>query len=104
MSITIPGLPDHLTLDQYLGLFEALSLDAKQVVELRMAWDGIHVLVFALDEHGKRIFRPGVASGGGQDAKGGHMKHRIFIPVRREADTDTRTTRLTAVGNRPVDL
>lgn len=86
MSKTIAGIPDYITREQYLDLFAACGVEPRQVVELRMAHDGIHVLVFALDEHGNRI--------AGRD---GYEKHRIFIPVRDAGDQ--RTTRVKPVAN-----
>ena len=88
MSITIPNVPDHLTREQYIAFFATFGFDPNHVVELRAAPDGVHALVFALGEDGRRI----------RTRDHGHAKHRVFIPVRRD-DTDTRTTRVTAVGN-----
>lgn len=95
MSKTIEGIPEFITLDQYLALFAACGIEPSEVVELRMANDGIHVLVFALDENGKRRvdFTPG-------EEPGGYYKHRVFIPVRRASD-DTRTARVTDVAPSP---
>ena len=88
MSKTIEGIPEFITYDQYLALFAACGVEPKQVIELRMATDGIHILVIALDEQGKRRI----------DMKGGgYYKHRIFIPVQRASD-DARTTRVTDVN------
>lgn len=92
MSITIEGIPEFITRDQYLALFAACGVEPSQVIELRMAHDGVHILVFALDEHGKRRldFTPG-------EEPRGFYKHRVFIPVRHEAD-DARTTRVTPLN------
>lgn len=94
MSKTIEGIPEFITVDQYLGLFAACGIDPKEVVELRMAADGVHALVFALDEHGERRV---------EWNSGGRYKHRIFIPVRREPN-DRRTSRVRDVepGSREV--
>lgn len=88
MSKTIEGIPEFITHDQYLALFAACGVDPSKVVELRMAADGVHALVFALDEHGKRRIDV--------QHEGTRYKHRIFIPVRRERD-DQRTTRVSPV-------
>lgn len=91
MSKTIEGVPEYITRGQYLALFAACGFEPSQIVELRMAHEGVHALVFALDADGKRRldFTPG-------EEQGGHHKHRVFIPVRHEAD-DARTTRVTDV-------
>jgi hypothetical protein len=85
MSKTIEGIPEYLTEAQYLSLFRAAGITGPdQVIELRMAWNGIHVLMFALDERGHRVvdYEP-------EREPGAHFqKHRIFIPVRREAGDD----------------
>jgi hypothetical protein len=91
MSKTIEGIPEFITHDQYLGLFAACGIDPEVVVELRMAGDGVHVLVFALDENGRHIVE--MPSTGAP----AYQKHRIFIPVRREPD-DQRTARVTDVA------
>lgn len=88
MSKTIEGVPDFITYDQYLALFEACGVEPQQVIELRMAADGVHALVFALDEHGKRRLSP----------RNGLYKHRIFIPIRREPG-DARVSRITPVNS-----
>jgi len=100
MSKTIEGVPECLTRDQYLSLFEACGFDPSVVVEMRMAHDGVHALVFALDEDGNRRVLPDGS---------GYAKHRVFIPVRRSLTRfdspwsgdalreDTRTTRVTPV-------
>lgn len=105
MSITISGVPEFLTREQYVGFFEALGLDPRNVVEARAAFDGIHALVFAVDQEGRRIIaEPGPASGYPDGdpldvdphAQARSQKHRIFIPV-RDDDADERTTRITLV-------
>jgi len=93
VPITIEGVPEFITVDQYLALFAACGIDPSEVIELRMAADGVHILTFALDEHGARR----VETNGD-----GCYKHRIFIPVRRDGD-DTRTTHIRPV-TRGADL
>lgn len=90
MSKTIEGIPDFLTREQYLSIFEAAGLTPNRVIEMRMAHDGVHALVIALDADGNRILATGPAG------RAHYEKHRIFIPVRDDAD-DTRTTRDTTV-------
>ena len=89
MSKTIEGIPEFITMEQYLGLFAACGVTPEQVVELRMAADGVHVLVFAQDGNGKRQIDP---------RRDSYYKHRVFIPVRRESD-DERTTRVTPINS-----
>jgi len=89
MSMTIEGVPAFLTSTQYTDLFTNLGLDPKQLVEVRAAYDGIHALVFALDDQGKRRVDP--------SGRGTYFKHRIFIPVHHEAG-DVRTARVTEVS------
>jgi len=88
MSKTIEGVPEFIEYDQYLALFASCGVDPKNVVEMRMANDGIHVLVFALDEHGMRRYD--------MQHDGTEYKHRIFIPLRRTT-SDARTARITPV-------
>lgn len=90
MSKTIEGIPEFIAHDQYLALFAACGVDPSEVVELRMAADGVHILVFALDENGRRIVE--MPSTGAP----AYQKHRIFIPVRRERG-DQRTARVSPV-------
>ncbi len=87
MSKTIEGVPEFISHAQYLSLFEACGFDPSNVMEMRMAPDGVHALVFALDGQGRKMARQGEV-----------MKHRVFIPVRHE-DGDNRTTRVTDVQN-----
>src|SRR5690554_3501234 len=104
MSITIPSVPEYLTREQYVGFFKALGIDPMTVVEVRAALNGVHALVFALDEHGHRILTldgppSGYPAGDpllDDEARktATYQKHRIFIPVRDEPD-DERTTRIT---------
>jgi hypothetical protein len=88
MSITIDGVPDHLTREQYVAIFSAVGFDPNEVIELRAAPDGVHALVFAQHPDGRRILA---------SDRSGYAKHRVFIPV-RDDDADTRTTRITDVA------
>lgn len=83
MTLTIEGVPEFLTRDQYLALFRTLGFEPERLTELRAAPDGVHALVFVVDADGKR--HP-------------TAKHRVFIPV-RDVATDERTTRVTRVLN-----
>lgn len=90
MSKTIEGVPEFLTREQYLAPLAAIGFAPDVVKEIRYASDGIHALVFALDADGKKRIHPG--------APGGYHKHRVFIPIRDDAD-DERITRITPVKN-----
>jgi hypothetical protein len=74
---TIPGVPESITRDAYIQLFEAAGIDPRQTRELSFKADGIHATVFAVDDEGKRILDPGVE---------GYVKHTIYIPVVEEED------------------
>lgn len=90
MSKTIDGVPEFITREQYLSLFEACGFTPENVYEVRMAPDGVHALVGAKDpEHGGLTLDP-------SSRPPKFYKHRIFIPVRRSTD-DERTTRVTTV-------
>lgn len=88
MSKTIEGVPEFLTPEQYSSLFAACGFTPSSVKELRMAPDGVHALVFDLDENGHRYLVGDT----------GYAKHRVFIPVRRVPEDD-RTARITPVQN-----
>lgn len=92
MSITIQGVPEFLTRDQYVALFEGVGLDPSALLEVRYAPDGIHALVFAQDRDGCRFLNTG------QPHSTGYHKHRVFIPVLKD-DADERTTRVTPIKN-----
>jgi hypothetical protein len=90
MSKTIEGVPEFITEDQYLALFEACGFTPAHVFEMRMAHDGVHALVGARHpDHGGLIVDP-------HSEPPGYHKHRVFIPVRR-ADDDRRRTRIREV-------
>lgn len=90
MSITINGVPEFLTREQYLDMFRAVGFTPDNVQEVRMAADGVHAIVFYRDpETGARVLDRS------RYPTPGYLKHRVFIPV-REGD-DTRTTRITPV-------
>lgn len=89
MSITIPGVPEFLTPEQYVAPLRAIGFDVDQVIEIRYAPDGVHALVAANDSNGSPYV---------DHANTRIYKHRVFIPVRRESD-DERTTRVTSVKN-----
>jgi len=85
MPITIEGVPEFLTRDQYVAIFAAFGFSPEDISELRAANDGVHALVFVRDENGRRHYPS--------------TKHRVFIPV-RNSDADERTTRVTHVATR----
>lgn len=93
MSKTIPNVPDFITHEQYMAMFDAMGIDPQHAFEVRAAHDGVHALVFALDENGQRILD---RTPSGDYVNEGYRKHRIFIPVRRDPD-DRRTTRVRPV-------
>lgn len=86
MSITIPGVPEFLTREQYLAPLRMCGFEPERLVEIRYSRDGIHALVVATGEDGLALF---------DDS--GVIKHRVFIPVRD--DDDQRTTRVAPVKN-----
>lgn len=95
--VTIPTVPDFIAREQYLAMFAAMGLDPSQTIELRAARDGVHALVFALDENGERIIE---TPSTGAPA---YQKHRIFIPVRDYAEVGP-TTRIRPVTPNGADL
>lgn len=89
MPIHIDGVPEYLTREQYASIFEAVGFTPGDVIEMRMANDGVHALVFARDEKGEKVFN-----------REGAQKHRVFVPVRHPSYYDrsgTTTTRVTPV-------
>ena len=90
MSITIPGVPEFLTREQYLAPLRAIGLEPERLVEIRYARDGIHALVTAT--------LPGSLAAYVDPCRNDTYKHRVFIPIRDE-DGDERTTRNTPVKN-----
>lgn len=90
MSKTIEGVPEFLTHEQYLAPLAAIGLNPDVISEIRYASDGVHALVFELDEAGRKRHHTG--------KPGGAIKHRVFIPVRHLPE-DERTTRITPVKN-----
>lgn len=90
MSITIPGVPEFLTREQYLAPLRAIGFEPERLVEIRYARDGIHALVTAT--------RPGLLDAYVDSCRNDTYKHRVFIPVRDEPD-DERTARVTPVKN-----
>jgi len=72
MSKEIPGVPESITREAYIGLFEAAGIKPEQTLQLSFKSDGIYAEVFALDADGKRILDPMVE---------GFAKHSIYIPV-----------------------
>ena len=86
MSKTIEGVPDFLTHEQYLSIFAAVGFDPDHVFELRMARDGVHAIVGARDQDGQLMLDRTWGSTG-------YLKHRVFIPIRRQPD-DRRRTRV----------
>lgn len=90
MPITIPGVPEFLTREQYADLTRAVGFDPLDIQELRWAADGVHALVFYRDpETGARVLDQS------RHPSPGYIKHRVFIPVRDLGDT--RTARITPV-------
>lgn len=72
MSKEIPGVPESITREAYIKLFEAAGIEPRQTLELSFKADGIYATVFALNADGKRVVDPQVD---------GFAKHEIYIPV-----------------------
>ena len=71
MAKTIQGIPESITRDAYLRMFDGLGVDAAQIKEIRFAADGIYASVIERDERG--AFR----------IDGDHLAvSEIFIPVK----------------------
>ena len=88
--VTIPGVPEFLTREQYLAPLRAIGFEPERLVEIRYAPDGIHALVTAT--------LPDSLAAYVDPCRNATYKHRVFIPVREEPD-DERTTRVTPVKN-----
>ncbi|MGC0144942.1 hypothetical protein [Pseudactinotalea sp. Z1732] len=84
MSKTIHGIPEYLERDQWVQMIREYGFEPNNVVELRFAPNGVHALIFDLDENGARYLT------GGNDVE--YAKHRVFIPVREHADDEATTT------------
>lgn len=95
MHKTIEGLPEFLTRAQYIAMFSSFGIDPANVLELRLASDGVHAVVFALDANGKRMV---------DMQHDGYYKHRVFIPVRREPGDRQRTRVRVYIGEHPEPL
>ncbi|MGK3957895.1 hypothetical protein ACLKOZ_17085 [Arthrobacter sp. R4] len=52
MAKTIAGVPESITREAYLAMFDGLGIDIHQTKEIRFAADGIYASVFERDEHG----------------------------------------------------
>ncbi|MGO1607592.1 MAG: hypothetical protein ACTHXF_08955 [Brevibacterium yomogidense] len=86
MPKTIPGVPDFITREQWLELMAAAGFEPKELVEMRIAPDGVHALVIAKGENGDPVV---------DHQNGTYYKHRVFIPTRDPGDE--RTTRIRPV-------
>lgn len=75
MSITIDGVPESLTRQQYTDLIAAVGFDPHNLASLTFSHVGIHAVVFARGEDGKRVI---------DEAGEGLAKHDVFIPVKDE--------------------
>ena len=82
MAITIEGVPEYLTRDQWTQLFRSFGFDPNRVMELRMAPDGVHAAVAADDPQHPYDTQTGKP-----------YRHTVFIPVRDNPD-DVRTARV----------
>ncbi len=71
MSMTIPGVPEKISRADYASLIAATGIDPLMVKSLKFLANGIHAVVFAVDENGKRILDPSA----------GVAKHTIYIPI-----------------------
>lgn len=75
MAKSIPGVPESLTREQFLSIFEAINVDPKETIELRAAPDGITVVTVARTASGQLTID-------GNDI----IKNTVFIPVRDEEE------------------
>ena len=70
MSKVIEGVPESITRDAYISLFEAVGIAPNRTLELSFRANGIYATVFVLDDNGaKMIDGDSIA------------KHSIYIPV-----------------------
>lgn len=51
---TIPGVPESITNEQYLGLVAGAGFDVRHVRKLEFRTDGIYAEVYHHDENGSR--------------------------------------------------
>lgn len=77
MAKTIPGVPESLTREQFLSIFEAINVDPKDCTDLRLAPDGIYVTAIARHPGGQPVIH------GNEIAK-----HSVFIPVREDDEEE----------------
>ena len=72
MTKAIPGVPESITRDAYIKLFEAAGIDPCNTTELSFKADGIYATVFYINKQGARE----------ADVLGeSFLKHTIYIPV-----------------------
>ena len=72
MPKTIPGVPESITRDAYIKLFEAAGIEPRNTTELSFKADGIYASVFERTEAGALII---------DEVEGCAVKHAIYIPV-----------------------
>lgn len=84
-SITIAGVPETITSDQYVALIESIGLSANNLFSLRFATDGIYAEVFARNANGARIIDHSAGENDGGSVS--TVKHTVFIRV-EDAEID----------------
>lgn len=70
MSKTIPTVPESITREQWVSLFERFGFDVNDTSELRLAPDGVHAVVLARDTEGNPVVEGD-----------SFATHDIYIPV-----------------------
>lgn len=70
MSKTIPTVPESITREQWVSLFERFGFDVNDTSELRLASDGVHAVVLARDTEGNPVVEGD-----------SFATHDIYIPV-----------------------
>lgn len=81
-DVEIPGIPESIPRARVAGLLEALGIDPKQMLSLRIEPFAIHVEVYALKD-GNRYWDSGA------DKKG--AAHMIAIPIVNGSVDEDRT-------------
>jgi hypothetical protein len=70
MPKTIPAVPESITREQWVSLFESLGFNPADTRELRLAPDGAHAVVLARDAEGDPVVE-------GES----FATHDIYVPV-----------------------
>ena len=78
--VTVPGVPETITREQYLGLLSAVGFEPNMLRSLEFRWDGIYAEVYATDERGARMPESGGWVGDGLPSDEPAV-HRVFVRV-----------------------